>query len=126
MSTLTNITTSAVLELPNMVWVDEFAWTPAVHNTARTITGALLVRSGLRQAGRPITLQGGWLTRAQLTTLQGWIDTPGLSMTLLHAGQTFTVVADHESGALEAPPVVDYHTPAAGDFYAPRLRLLTI
>jgi hypothetical protein len=53
---LKNLADNAVLVLPDdLLWTDEHAWTPAVAAVSYLLTGALLVESAARQAGRPIT-----------------------------------------------------------------------
>ena len=54
---LKNLATGVALPLPDdLLWSDEHAWSPAVASTSYLITGALLIQSATRQAGRPITL----------------------------------------------------------------------
>ena len=66
---LKNLSNEVALPLPDdLLWSDEHAWTPAVATVSYLITGALLIQSATRQAGRPITLVGApdmaWVTRA--------------------------------------------------------------
>ena len=42
---------------PDLFWADENNWHPVEQTSERTITGALVVQSATRVAGRPITLQ---------------------------------------------------------------------
>jgi hypothetical protein len=65
---LKNLSDEVALPLPDdLLWTDEHAWTPTVASTSYLITGALLIQSATRQAGRPITLVGAadmaWVTR---------------------------------------------------------------
>jgi hypothetical protein len=57
----------------DMTWVDEFNWPTVIRSTEYSLTGALIVDSGQRLAGRPITLQGdqsgGWITRSTVDAL---------------------------------------------------------
>jgi hypothetical protein len=78
---LKNLATEVALLLPDdLLWSDEHAWTPAVSSVSYLITGALLVQSATRQAGRTITLVGpadmAWVTRATLETLRSWAAVP--------------------------------------------------
>jgi hypothetical protein len=96
---ITLVTTSGTINLPgDLVWQDEFKWSPVATAVAVTLGGALIVEKSTQLAGRPITLGGisnaAFLTSAQLDELraaeiaQG--DTP---MTLtLHDGRAFTVL----------------------------------
>lgn len=130
MTTLTLSPTT--LNLPDdLLWADEYAWRAVEQTTQYTITGALLVEAAERQAGRPITLEGGpnwgWLTRAQLEQLRAWAALPAQAFSLvIRADAARSVAFDHAAGAIEARPVVDYRDPADGDFYIARLRFLEL
>lgn len=86
------------LELPaGMIWVDEFDWRPVESSIEYSVTGALIVDAIERQAGRPVTLQGGddhgWLRRDQLMGLYDLAADPDAVFTLLHDdGRQFDVM----------------------------------
>ncbi len=44
---------------PDLVWADENNWFPVEQSIQRTITGALIVSSASRIAGRPIMYPDG-------------------------------------------------------------------
>ena len=70
---LKNLATGVVLLLPDdLLWSDEHAWTPATASVSYLITGALLVQSALRQAGRPMTLTGA--------QDMAWVRAPGFRL----------------------------------------------
>ena len=78
---LKNLATGVACALPDdLLWADEHAWSPAVASVSYLLTGALLVQSATRQAGRPITLVGpsdmAWVTRATVATLHTWAAAP--------------------------------------------------
>lgn len=80
-----------------MVWADEHNWVEAESATEYSITGALLVDSGVRLAGRPITLQAeddsGWIRRDALLSVRALAAVPGAQYTLALAdGRSFTVM----------------------------------
>lgn len=90
-------TDSETLNLhPQFIWVDELDWTAlAQSEPTYTLTGAVDIQQGTKQAGRPITLNGAdvWITRADLLTLQDWANVPELTLTLTHPdGRTFGVI----------------------------------
>jgi hypothetical protein len=92
-----------------LVWTDEFSWSPVVQATVYSTTGALLVDVGVRQAGRPITLEGiesaAWITRSVCDAIQAWVDLPGIELALQLRGVARTVLFDHARGAFEARPL---------------------
>lgn len=119
------------LALPDdLIWTDEFAWRPVQSAMRWSIAGALLVDSGTRLAGRPITLAGGdgfgWLSRAALDTLETWKGIAGQALVLNYRGADHAVVFDHEAGAIDARPVIDYPAYLPGDYYVATLRFLKV
>lgn len=133
---LKNLADEAALLLPDdLLWSDEHAWTPAVSSVSYLITGALLVQSATRQAGRPITLVGAadmaWVTRGTVETLRSWAavalsDTSGRFDLTLADDRTFTVAFRHADTPIEAEPVLGIPARTDGDFYRLTLRLMEI
>lgn len=126
---LTNgVTTVALPE--DLNWPDEFTWQQVVQTAEYTTTGALVLDSFAKQAGRPITLQGSetfaWCERGALVTLRNWASQPGAVFTLTLRGVDRQVVFNHEAGALEAEPIIDYSDPIDGDPYAISIRFLEL
>ncbi len=133
---LKNLTDEVVLLLPDdLLWSDEHGWTPAVASASYLITGALLIQSATRQAGRPITLVGAvdmaWVTRATVEQLRAWAAVPVGSATGRFAltfadGRAFTVAFRHSETAIEAEPVLGIPARADTDFYRLTLRFLEL
>lgn len=119
---------------PDLLWEDEFAWSPVAQNTERSVTGALLVDVSTRQGGMPITLTGterhAWLLRPEVQALRAWLALPEQVFTLTINGQAFTVLFDHGtdevSRAFVVAQLVDYSDPAPQDYYCSvTLRFIT-
>lgn len=131
-----NLADEAVLMLPDdLLWSDEHAWTPAVAAVSYLVTGALLVQSATRQAGRPITLVGAadmaWVTRATVNTLYDWAAVPltetnGRFELTLPDSRIITVAFRHADGAIEAEPVLGMPARADADFYRLTIRLFDV
>lgn len=106
------------IELPDdLVWRDEFDWTPVEQSTDYGGTGSLIVQEGERQDGRPITLyggkEGGWASRATIEALYSLASTADQQMTLSLWGRSFNVIfrrpaMDVEPIRLEADPLPDH------------------
>lgn len=133
---LKNLADEAALLLPDdLLWSDEHAWTPAVASVSYLITGALLVQSATRQAGRPITLTGAldmaWVPRSAIATLHAWAAVPldtssgRFELTFVDA-RVFTVAFRHAETAVEAEPVLGFPARSESDFYRLTLRLMEI
>lgn len=131
-----NLADGVVLNLPDdLLWSDEHGWTPAAAAVSYLVTGALLVQSATRQAGRPITLVGAadmaWITRLTLQILYDWAALPlsadsGRYELTFADGRQSIVAFRHSDGALEAEPVLGIPAHADSDFYRVTLRLMTL
>lgn len=133
---LKNLSDEVALALPDdLLWTDEHAWTPAVASVSYLVTGALLVQSATRQAGRPITLTGAvdmaWVPRSTITTLHAWAAVPlsasagRFELTLADA-RVFTVAFRHADTPIEAEPVLGFPARSESDYYRLTLRLMEI
>lgn len=130
MSTLSDGTTT--LALPDsLMWSDEFAWNAVEQSVSRGLTGSLIVQTGARTNGRPITLaapddQAGWVPRSAIDQLRVWANTPGKTLTFVMRGVTRTVMFRLSDGAMQASPVVAYEDDQSTDPYRLTLRLMEI
>ena len=128
--TLSDGTTTVALH-KDLYWSDENSWHPVEQTKSYTITGAMIVMSGQRQAGRPITLEpeddgSAWMSLATVLALRNWAAAPGQELTLTLHGITYTVLFRHEDGGLEATPIQHRDTLDGSDFYRCVVRLLEI
>lgn len=133
---LKNLATGVALPLPDdLLWADEHAWSPAVASTSYLITGALLIQSATRQAGRSITLVGApdmaWVTRATVEQLRAWAalavsEATGRFELTLTDGRAFTVAFRHQETVIEAEPVMGIPARSDTDFYRLTLRFQEI
>lgn len=117
---------------PDLFWSDENDWYPVEQTVQRTVTGALIVSTSARTAGRPVTLQpqddaSAWMPRATLDTLRSWAAVPGRQMTLTLRGVARTVIFRHQDGAaVEASPLVHYSDVDSSDWYRITLRFMEV
>lgn len=85
---LRDLSTSTDLTLPNdLLWVDEFNWSPVKKTSSRGLTGSLIVQQGLASNGRPITLappadDQAWVDRTTVQTLRDWAASTTKTFTL--------------------------------------------
>lgn len=102
---------ATTLTLPEQLdWSDELSWQPVVAQTEYSSTGALMIDTWVKQAGRPITLVGSqeraWISRANSITLQAWASIAGAELALVLRGQTYTVAFDHSrTPAFDSRPI---------------------
>jgi hypothetical protein len=125
--------TPIVVSLPlDLQWTDEYDWLPIEQTEEYSLTGALIIDIGTRQAGRPITLAGddetAWVSRATVDALRAWAATPGQGLNLtLPDTRTFSVTFRHsDDPALVATPVAFSAPMQAADQYIITLKLLEI
>lgn len=133
---LKNLADEVVLLLPDdLLWSDEHAWSPVVSIASYLLTGALLIQSATRLAGRPLTLVGApdmaWVSRATVEQLRSWAalaltDSTGRFRLTLADGRAFTVAFRHDDTALEAEPVLGFPARSDADLYRLTLRLMEI
>lgn len=105
----------------NWIEPEEFDWSPVAQSADYLVSGALLIEEHTRLAGRPITLQGNWLTRAQVEVLEALRDAGG-SVSLTWRGVIYTVYWRHGEKPLEARQVFDTSAPSNDELYAVILR----
>ncbi len=129
--TLSDGTTTIELHR-DLFWSDENDWQPVEQTATRTITGALVVQSSSRVAGRPITLapedeSSAWMARSVIEALRNFAAVPGKTMTLTLRGVSRSVIFRHHDGnAIEARPVVHYNDVLPTDRYLCTVRLMEI
>jgi molybdopterin-guanine dinucleotide biosynthesis protein A len=125
-----SISLDAIALPDDLIWTDEFSWSPTQQQAQYTLTGALVIETGIKQAGRPITLVGGvnaaWVTRATVKSLYAKLDDPGPFTLTLHDGSTHSVVFRHDQTPIEAAPIIDYNNPDDGDLYSLTLRFIKL
>lgn len=113
----------------NFIWSDEFAFNQIEQSQERTLTGGLIIQSGQKLYGRPITLGPSWLPRSIVDALYALEASSNAMDLVLADGREFSVVFDRSRGtALDAKQVHDY-VGAANDpswNYLVTIRLLTV
>lgn len=130
MSAAPKFHTLDTVQIPrSMVWVDEHDWTPVEKSIDYSITGALLVDVGVKQAGRPITLQAendsGWIRRDVLHALHALAAVPGGQYEFTHAdGRSFAV--EFASSPITAVPLGRPELPADSNPYIATVRLIEV
>ena len=106
-------TTSETIQLEDgFFWSDE-NWAEIQQNQEHSISGALIVQEGRKQAGRPITLQPanktkGWIKLRDLNQLREWQNLQEhftLQFQWPHDQRQFNVIFNHKDGALESSTI---------------------
>lgn len=115
----------------DMEWVDEHEWTPPVQSAEYTLTGALVVETATRLAGREITLRSGpdfaVLDLATLDALYAWGAVPGKVMTLTLRGMARQVMfRHHDAPAIEAEALIPDCDGSRSDLWRATLKFMEV
>ena len=100
--------TLGALTLPEqMIWVDQYAYSPVSGQMNRTLAGGLAIFNQGAVEGRPITLEArdgvAWLTQAQVDSLVTMAGQVAATFTLVFDGNSYDVQFSHHS-----PPAIDF------------------
>lgn len=130
--TMPNVSVNSVQLPPDLVWVDEHEWSPVVKKASVSVTGSTIVSVGVRQSGRPVTLESGsdfaWVTRQALDSLTALraADTKPLTLTLGDGRQFQVEFAPTDESPLKADPVQPGKRPEPGDLFKLKLKFMTV
>jgi len=113
------------IELPgDLAWPDRYGWQQVSVATEYSLTGALIVETATKQAGRPITLQSAdnrsWVTRATVASLKALQTVAGQTYALSVRGESYTVVIQE----ITAEPLWDLSDDS--DSCAVTIKLVTV
>ena len=98
MSTIGSVT------LPDdLIWADEFSWSPVSQSQEITLGGARVLQESAQLKGRPITLKGAedraWMAKADIEALFALAATPHQTHTLTLPGpRVFSVAFNRKDG----------------------------
>jgi hypothetical protein len=113
-------------------WIDEFDWSPVESSREYGVTGAQIIDVGIRQAGRPITLQAsdrtGWrgMTRTVVQSLHALASAAAEYSLTLADGREFDVIFAPGAEPITARPIADRENPPDDWPYIITLRLVTV
>lgn len=115
------------LTLPaDLLWSDEFDWSPIESAQEYAVTGALVVDTATRLAGRPITLEAAddraWIRRETLQALHALTTPADRQMLLTIAGTARSVIWRPGAEPISARPIFPLANPAADLAYVVTLR----
>lgn len=123
------------LLLPNdLLWSDEFDWSPVEATNTYTLTGSLIIEQGTKQAGRPISLSAepdmAFVTRATVQTLRNWAAIAGRKFKLVFQypsdARQFLVVFNHADEPISAEPVKGFPGHESNDWFRISLKFLEV
>ena len=132
---LTNIATSAVITLSDGLYPsDEHDWSSVVSSSEYTLTGAYSIQQGVKQSGRPYTMQApdnmAWLPRSTINALREQCDIVGAKFWLDYLAdgvlKRVKVMFDTSGSAISARPVKGYISPLPQDPFLVTLRFVEV
>ena len=118
------------IDLPlDLVWVDEFDFTPIEQKQTRTLTGAIVFETAEKQGGRNITIGEGdapvFVKKTIIDALYAKLTANSVMTLTLQDTRSFSVRFQHEDKPLEAKPVIDYQIMEDSHPYHLTLKLIT-
>lgn len=124
--------TLGTITLPDdLEWTDEFDWCPVEDSIDTALSGSIVIQTGTRPKGRPITLAGSdeqaWITRAVLEDVKTLADSNPSSVALDYHGRVFNVRFRYSEKPYSARPVMFRSgEPANDDQYTITIRLMEV
>ncbi len=127
--TLSDGTTPIALPA-DLLWPDKYSWSPVVQESGFSLSGALIIETATKLAGRPITLESlddqALVSQAVLDQLNAWNTIAGQTLTLTIHGASHTVIFDHAGTAIEAIQITQWCEPNPNALYRITLRFMEI
>lgn len=124
------ITLDSLILPEDLIWQDEYYWTPVQQSVAYSLGGALIVQCAQKLAGRSITLAGsdnsGLAARSVIDDLMAKLTANAVMTLVLNDARNFQVRFRNNEQPIEAKPLIDYSTPDAADWYSLTLRLIQV
>ena len=118
---MTMATLSGVDLRDDVVWTNEFEFTPTTHSQNFTLSGRQVITSFTVQTGDKMIIDCRWLSHATLQGIKALEGSEPLTLTMPD-GRAFTVLI--ESVAKE--PVFGYSDPSGNELYQVNLNLIAI
>lgn len=111
----------------DLLWTDEYNWSPVSQNIEILLTGTLFIEEDVQQTGRPITLVGGdtfgYVKKSVVDALKVMADTPDTVYTLtLNNGTTYPVKFVGER--FSAKMIAEHNNPDTNYYYTISLFLM--
>lgn len=120
------ITLGGVTLPADLAWPDRYSWQPVTVNTEYSLTGALIIQSAKKLAGRPITLQGAenraWATHTIVQAVKALQAVAGQTYTLTLEGASYNVMIL----SVEAEPLWDLAPAAETDYCAMTIKMVVV
>lgn len=126
--------TSETIQLEDgFFWSDE-NWSQIQQSQNYSPNGTLIVQNGVKQAGRPITLEPannkkGWIKLGDLNRLRTWQNLHEqftLQFEWPHDKRQFNVIFNHKDGALESTPIKKGPATSLNDYFNVTMRFLEL
>lgn len=94
---------------PDMVWADEYDWTPTEQSQTYALNGALVIETAQKLTGRPITLtseqSSGWIKKQILDQLYAKLALTTSLVLTVQSGETFDVTWRSDPKPIDMKPI---------------------
>lgn len=126
------ITLDAVSLPIDLIWSDEYGWSPVVQNIKKSLTGALIIQEASQAKGRLITLRGtvdsAWITKTTADLIKAKVDTADLIMSLNFHGTIYQVMFSRSGNRspFETKEIYELADPDDDHIYSFTLKLMEV
>lgn len=123
------ITLNGIALTSDLLWIDEYAWSPVAQQVDIMSDGAVVVQAETQQTGRSISLLGGdsygYVKKSVVEAVRALSEEAGLEMTLvLNDGSSYNVVFVDER--FTAEQACDNNNPSSAFQYFISLYLMEL
>lgn len=124
-----------VVNLPDdLLWEDEFSWSPTASEHNYALDGTLIVEQATKRAGRPISLVAppnmAWIKRSEIEMLHQWSSLKDTTFKLVFEyasdKREFNVIFDNSSEAMSGSPVKGYPSHEKTDWFVSGLKFIGV
>ena len=124
------ITLNALILPEDLIWDDEFDWTPMAKSAVYAVNGALHLHNALKQKGRTITLVGdassAWIDRGGIEALYALLSSAAPMSLTLNDGRVFSVTFAPGDAPISTRPIVVYSDPISFDWHSLTVKLIQV
>jgi len=124
------ITLDAITLPEGLRWDNEYEWTPVAQESQRSLTGAVVLTSGVKLKGRSIILAGDtssvYISRLDLRVLEALLPSNPTMSLVIGGRAAIDVIFDHAATPIVSSPLFAYWVEQDDDQFNLQLKFLTV
>ena len=116
---------------PNLIWIDQYNYSPINHVEERTLDGHLFINTSENISGKPITLEStidqGWFTYQMINTLGNMSrNINGIYSLIINDFNASVMFRHSDKPALNVIPLIPRLVYKVDDYFYGTIKLITI